>query len=129
MFKRPHSAKTQTPIRSSDLRKLRDELVSLFPSTLDKETAKALLPDGALTAKASSHLDEPLSLVLAPSKNGGEPDPRLFRAGKGNDGDLAPTVYTLDLLPNILPKLETAPMVVENLVSGSGAFLSTCAFC
>jgi len=121
MFKRPYSSKTVTPIRSSDLRKLRDELCDAFPSTLDKETAKQLL-DGALTAKATSHLDEPLSLVLVPSKAGGEPDPRLFRVGKGNDGYLVPTIYTLDLVPYLLPKLETAPAVVENLISGSGAF-------
>lgn len=129
MFKRPHSTKTQTPIRSSDLRKLRDELVALFPHSLSKDDAKQLLPDGALTAKATSHLDEPLSLILAPSKGGAEPDARLFRVGKGNDGYLVPTVYALDLLPDLLPKLETAPMVVEPLVSGSGAFPSSSCSC
>ncbi|GAA5869539.1 hypothetical protein JCM8547_001518 [Rhodosporidiobolus lusitaniae] len=128
MFKRPHTSKTSAPVRSSDLRKLRDELASSFSSSssppLSKDTLKLLLPDGTLTAKATTHLDEPVTLYFAPPAGGAEADCRAFRVGKGNDGPLVPSCYTLDLVPELLPRLETAPMVVENLVSGSALFLS-----
>lgn len=113
MFKRPHSSKTSAPLRSSDARKLREELQTAF--VLSPALAKALLPDGLLVQKATNHLEEPLTIYSAP--NG---DPRFFRPGKGNDGALIPTCYTFDLVPELLPVLVTAPQVVENLVSGAG---------
>ncbi|BGO95274.1 hypothetical protein NBRC10512_003037 [Rhodotorula toruloides] len=116
MFKRPLSAKTSSPLRSSDLRKLRDEVVRSF-SLADTAAAKALLPDGTLSCKATTHLDEPCTLYLTP---GG--DPRFFRVGKGSDGQLVPTCYAFDIRPDMLPVLATAEAVVENLVSGSALF-------
>lgn len=115
MFKRPHTAKTSSPLRSSDVRKLREELQTAF--VLSPALAKSLLPDGLLVQKATNHLEEPLTIYSAP--NG---DPRFFRPGKGNDGALIPTCYTFDLVPELLPVLVTAPQVVENLVSGAGTF-------
>lgn len=115
MFKRPLSAKTSSPLRSSDLRKLRDEVARSF-SLADTTATKALLPEGTLSCKATTHLDEPCTLYLAP---GG--DPRFFRVGKGSDGQLVPTCYAFDIRPDMLPVLATAEAVVENLVSGSGA--------
>ncbi|ORY72895.1 hypothetical protein BCR35DRAFT_307416 [Leucosporidium creatinivorum] len=115
MFKRPHVSKTSAPLRSSDARKLREELQSAF--VLSPALAKSLLPDGLLVQKATNHLEEPLTIYSAP--NG---DPRFFRPGKGNDGALIPTMYTFDLVPELLPVLVTAPQVVENLVSGAALF-------
>ncbi|GAA5903985.1 hypothetical protein JCM5296_002473, partial [Sporobolomyces johnsonii] len=120
MFKRPHTAKTTAPLRSSDLRKLRDSLASTFPSS--SPHLKLLLPDGTLAAKAVTHLDEPITIYYAPSSTSADPDPRLFRIGKGADGDLVPTCYAFDLVPDLLPVLETAQAVVENLQSGSALF-------
>lgn len=114
MFKRPLATKTSAPVRSSDVRRLRDELAST--SGLSATDAKLILPDGVLAAKATTHLDEPCTLYLQPGSN----DPRLFRPGKGLEGQLVPTCYALDVCPTLLPVLETAPQVVEHLVSGSG---------
>ncbi|GAA6014443.1 hypothetical protein JCM10207_001608 [Rhodosporidiobolus poonsookiae] len=120
MFKRPHSAKTSAPVRTSDLRQLRSRILAAFPALNDDTAlAKALLPDNTLAAKATTHLDEPCTLFAAP--NG---DPRWFRAGKGADGPLVPTCYALDLVPSLLPALETAPAVLPALVTGSALFLS-----
>ncbi|GAA5891504.1 hypothetical protein JCM8208_007305 [Rhodotorula glutinis] len=116
MFKRPLTTKTSAPVRSSDVRRLRDELASTF--SLSPSDAKLILPDGVLAAKAITHLDEPVTLYLAP----GSTDPRLFRPGKGLEGQLVPTCYALDVCPHLLPVLETAPQVVEHLVSGSALF-------
>jgi translation initiation factor 2D len=120
MFKRPHSSKTTTPIRSSDLRKLRQEILLQFPTSLtkDKDKLQLLLPDGTLTGKAKSHLDQQMTIFY--SSNG---DPRWFRTND-NDSNLVPTCYTLDLLNDLLPRLSTNESVVENLISGSNLFLS-----
>ncbi|GAA5982541.1 hypothetical protein JCM5350_006108 [Sporobolomyces pararoseus] len=127
MFKRPHSSKTTTPIRSSDLRKLREELSTTFPSSssnqLTKDSLKLLLPDGSLIGKATTHLDEPITIYYSPNS-----DPRFFRIGKGNEGKLIPTCYSFDALPSSLlgqeNRLETAEQVVDNLQSGSALFLA-----
>ena len=122
MFKRPHSTKTLSPLRSSDLRKLRDELIQLYPLSIPH--IKSLLPDKLLTSKATTHLDEPITLYYAPSN---EPDPRFIKISHSKGGAstrdlLVPTCYTFDLLPNLLPVLETAEQVVDNLQSGSALF-------
>ncbi|GJN93815.1 hypothetical protein Rhopal_006873-T1 [Rhodotorula paludigena] len=126
MWKRPHQAKTSAPLRSSDARKLRDHLAAAFPLADPRAapaTAKAILPDGTLAAKGTSHLGDPFTAYLAPpSSSSLAPDPRIVRIGKGDSGPLVPTCYALDLCPDLLPALETAPAVVPNLVSGSALF-------
>jgi len=122
MFKRPHSTKTLSPLRSSDLRKLRDELIQLYPLSIPH--VKQLLPDKLLTSKATTHLDESITLYYAPSN---EPDPRFIKISHSKGGAstrdlLVPTCYTFDLLPNLLPVLETAEQVIDNLQSGSALF-------
>lgn len=113
MFKRPFEQKSRAPVRSSDLRKLRDEVVHAFG--IDAAQARALWPDGTLSCKGTTHLDEPVTLYHAP--NG---DPRWFRLGKGNQGQLCPTCYVFDMEPSLLPALVTAQAVVEHLISGAG---------
>ncbi|GAA6007597.1 hypothetical protein JCM11491_004220 [Sporobolomyces phaffii] len=115
MFKRPHATKTTTPIRSSDLRKLREHVVEQFPRAA--AVVKRLVPDGLLVAKATTHLDEHVTVYSAP--NG---DPRLVRIGKGTDGPLVPTCYAFDLANDLVPQLETAEQVVHHLQSGSALF-------
>ncbi|SCZ94489.1 BZ3500_MvSof-1268-A1-R1_Chr12-2g03933 [Microbotryum saponariae] len=107
MFKRPFSSKTSTPIRSSDLRRLREELVqstsfpksfffpSLDPAGWTSALTKVALPDKTLICKAATHLDEPVTLYLSPATGN---DPLFFRPGKGDDHDLVPTCYAIDLL-------------------------------
>ncbi|KAM0747852.1 hypothetical protein T439DRAFT_328520 [Meredithblackwellia eburnea MCA 4105] len=118
MFKRPFTSKTTTPVRSSDLRKFRDEVVATFE--LSPSSVKTLLPDGTQTTKITTHLDEPCTLYSGPSS-----DPLFFRIGKGTDGPVVPTLYAFDQYPgDLLPVLVTAPQVVEHLVSGSALFLA-----
>ncbi|KAK4051480.1 hypothetical protein OIO90_004694 [Microbotryomycetes sp. JL221] len=116
MFKRPFDSKSKSPLRSSDLRKLRDEVATLF-NLDDASQAKLALPDGVLTCKGSTHLDEPLVLYFTP--NG---DPCFFRTGKSSSDMLVPTCYTFDILPQLLPKLVTASAVIDNLVKGAALF-------
>lgn len=112
MFKKAFTSKTSAPLRSSDARKTREEVARAFD--ISSSLAKELLPDGFLTMKASTHLDEPVRIYMAPNGNA-----LFFRLGV-DEGGLVPTCYVFDLLPDLLPVLVTAPAVVANLVSGAG---------
>ncbi|SCV73230.1 BQ2448_7155 [Microbotryum intermedium] len=152
MFKRPFSAKTSSPVRSSDLRRLRDELVqssssipasfffpSLAPTGWTPARARIAFPDKTLICKATTHLDEPVTLYLSPATGN---DPLFFRPGRGDDGhDLVPTCYAIDLVQQhhhhqtqaddaneqpvpVLPTLVTADAVLDHLVTGAALFLA-----
>jgi translation initiation factor 2D len=58
MFKKPLSnLKTSAPLRSSDRRKLKQRVISTY--SLTAEEGDALVPDGILSLKFSTHVDEP----------------------------------------------------------------------
>ena len=58
MFKKPLSnLKTSAPLRSSDRRKLKQRIESNF--AISSEDGDILVPDGILSLKFSTHLDEP----------------------------------------------------------------------
>ena len=58
MFKKSlNNLKTSAPLRSSDRRKLKQRTVSAFGLTA--EEGDALVPDGILSVKFSTHLDAP----------------------------------------------------------------------
>lgn len=124
-FKRPFHAQSRTPVRSSDLRRLRDALASQFTALASQPDALKRLTADLQVCKAMTHLDEPCTLYTAP--NG---DPRFFKldpnGGAGGDAPplLIPTCYATDLVPagTLLPVLGTAEPVVQNLVSGSALF-------
>lgn len=130
MFKKPLSGlKTSAPLRSSDRRKLKQRVVEAF--NVSSEEGDLLVPDGILSVKFSTHLDEPgvraiwnLNLrepdphsiqvaYLAP-----DGDPLWFTIGKGSD-DLVPTVYTLWKRGDLLPTLSTPSVVIPVLVGGA----------
>jgi translation initiation factor 2D len=124
-FKRPFHAQSRTPVRSSDLRRLRDALASQFTALADQPDALKRLTADLQVCKATTHLDEPCTLYTAP--NG---DPRFFKldpnGGAGGEAPplLVPTCYATDLVPagTLLPVLGTAEPVVQNLISGSALF-------
>lgn len=58
MFKKSlNNLKTSSPLRSSDRRKLKQRAILAFGLT--SEEGDALVPDGILSVKFSTHLDEP----------------------------------------------------------------------
>lgn len=58
MFKKPLSGlKTSAPLRSSDRRKLKQKVVTTFG--ISTEEGDLLVPDGILSVKFNTHLDEP----------------------------------------------------------------------
>ncbi|TKA54794.1 hypothetical protein B0A53_02603 [Rhodotorula sp. CCFEE 5036] len=118
-FKRPFHAQSRTPVRSSDLRRLRDALASQFTALADQPDALKRLTADLQVCKATTHLDEPCTLYTAP--NG---DPRFFKLEDQAPPLLVPTCYATDLVPagTLLPVLGTAEPVVQNLISGSALF-------
>ncbi|KAJ6526619.1 eukaryotic translation initiation factor SUI1 family protein [Mycena vulgaris] len=112
MFKKPLSTlKTSAPLRSSDRRKLKQRVVAAY--SLSPDDGDILVPDGILSVKFNTHLNEPGIAYLAP-----DGDPLWFTLGKGSD-DLIPTVYTMWKQPRLLPFLSTPPAVIPVLVGGA----------
>ncbi|KAJ7279119.1 eukaryotic translation initiation factor SUI1 family protein [Mycena rebaudengoi] len=112
MFKKPLSSlKTSSPLRSSDRRKLKQRVLSAHG--LSSEDGDLLVPDGILSVKFSTHLDEPGVAYLSP-----DGDPLWFSVGKGSE-DLIPTVYTMWKRPTLLPFLSTPAAVIPVLVGGA----------
>ncbi|KAI0742631.1 eukaryotic translation initiation factor SUI1 family protein [Daedaleopsis nitida] len=113
MFKKPVAdLKTSAPLRSSERRKLKQRVLQSYP-TLPPDEGDALVPDGLLSQKFSTHLDEPGIAYLSP-----EGDPLWFTIGKGSQ-DLIPTVYTLWKRTDLLPFLSTPAPVVPKLIGGA----------
>ncbi|KAJ7482215.1 eukaryotic translation initiation factor SUI1 family protein [Mycena galericulata] len=112
MFKKPLSTlKTSAPLRSSDRRKLKQRVVSSF--SVSPEDGDIFVPEGILSVKFITHLDEPGVAYLSP-----EGDPLWFTVGKGSE-DLIPTVYTMWKRPKLLPFLSTPAAVIPVLVGGA----------
>ncbi|KAF8904712.1 hypothetical protein CPB84DRAFT_1814350 [Gymnopilus junonius] len=113
MFKKPLSnLKTSAPLRSSDRRKLKQRVVASY--ALTPEEGDLLVPDGILSVKFLTHVNEPGVAYLGP-----DGDPLWFTIGKGSDGDLIPTVYTLWKKQDLLPFLSTPSVVVPILIGGA----------
>ncbi|KAH8101298.1 eukaryotic translation initiation factor SUI1 family protein [Cristinia sonorae] len=112
MFKKPLSdLKTSAPIRGSDRRRLKQRVIDRYEIT--PEVGEQLVPDGMLSQKFSTHLDE-LGVVYL--SQGG--DPLWFTIGKGSD-ELIPTVYTLWKHPSLLPIVSTPAAVIPKLIGGA----------
>ncbi|KAF7356792.1 Eukaryotic translation initiation factor SUI1 family protein [Mycena venus] len=111
MFKKPLVTKTSAPLRSSDRRKLKQRVVSSYGLSTDE--GDILVPDGILSAKFNTHLNEPGIAYLSP-----DGDPLWFTIGKGSE-DLVPTVYTLWTRPKLLPFISTPGAVIPVLVGGA----------
>ncbi|PPQ94260.1 hypothetical protein CVT25_004917 [Psilocybe cyanescens] len=113
MFKKPLSnLKTSAPLRSSDRRKLKQRVTTAY--NLTPEEGDVLVPDGILSVKFSTHVDEPGVAYL--SVDG---DPLWFTLGKGTDLDLIPTIYTLWKKRDLVPFLSTPSAVTPILIGGA----------
>ncbi|KAF9040071.1 eukaryotic translation initiation factor SUI1 family protein [Panaeolus papilionaceus] len=112
MFKKPLSnIKTSAPLRSSDRRKLKQRVVTAYQ--ISPEDGDLLVPDGIMSTKFSTHVDEHGVAYIDPEGN-----PLWFTIGKGND-ELVPSVYTLWKKQDLLPFLTTPSAVIPILVGGA----------
>ncbi|KAF7590597.1 hypothetical protein BBP40_002634 [Aspergillus hancockii] len=143
MFKKKPTIKNLSPLRSSDRRKIADQIISdyqieipsnapagedspaSYPTPNLTSIRNALLPDNSLSARftttAGPQLREVQGTVYVGTHPGGEERVLWFRLdhGPGADGRLYPTVYTLWHNPNLVPLLYTPEMVMRKLQGGA----------
>ncbi|KAF9933279.1 hypothetical protein BGZ67_004358 [Mortierella alpina] len=122
MFKKPvASLKSFSPLRSSDRRRLRDEILASFPALKDMEPindtpiSAIIAPEGLQSAKFTSYIDEPGTLYTD-----GEGTPLWFKISSSKkDSMIVPTIYMLWRFPHLIPGLTTWDPVVDKLRNGA----------
>ncbi|KAK1140767.1 hypothetical protein N8T08_009873 [Aspergillus melleus] len=143
MFKKKPTIKNLSPLRSSDRRKIADQIISDYKIEVPSNTStedpsasnpaapnlttirNALLPDNSLSARftttAGPQLKEVQGTVYVGSHGGSEERILWFRLdhGPGADGRLYPTVYTLWNNPSIVPLVHTPDFVMQKLRGGA----------
>jgi translation initiation factor 2D len=147
MFKKKPTIKNLAPLRSSDRRKIADQIISDYnisipsaaPAEDDSNTPttsnqtspnitairNSLLPENSLSARftttAGPQLREVQGTVYVGTHPEGEERILWFKVehGPGADGRFYPTVYTLWHNPNLVPLLHTPEMVMQKLRGGA----------
>ncbi|KAG0260721.1 hypothetical protein BG011_001670 [Mortierella polycephala] len=122
MFKKPPATlKSFSPLRSSDKRRLRDEILTSFPSLRDMEPIDdvpinaIITPDGLQSAKFTSYIEEPGTLYAD-----AEGTPLWFKVSSSKKDSLVlPSVYMLWKFPTLIPGLTTWSPVVDKLRNGA----------
>ncbi|KIW29410.1 uncharacterized protein PV07_05226 [Cladophialophora immunda] len=149
MFKKKPQIKNLSPLRSSDRRKLADQIIADYRvhvptlEEIDPDAATAenppptasihhptpaltsvrtsLVPETCLSARFTTHAGPNATLVSGTVYVGAHPgqEERILWIQYGKDSRLYPTVYTLWHNPGIVPLLHTQDFVVEKLRTGA----------
>ncbi|KAG0154896.1 hypothetical protein PDIDSM_468 [Penicillium digitatum] len=146
MFKKKPTIKNLSPLRSSDRRKIADQIIKDYQIHVNSDTTNtdssepstasapalsltsirnALLPDNTQTARftttAGPELRELQGIVYIGTHPDGDERVLWFKLehGPGADKRLYPTVYTLWQNPNLVPLLYTPEFVMGKLHGGA----------
>lgn len=148
MFKKKPQIKNLSPLRSSDRRKLADQIIADYqvhvptleeidptwsaaelqappsshnPSPALSSTRSSLVPETCLSARFTTHAGANATLVSGTVYVGAHPgqEERILWIQYGKDAKLYPTVYTLWRNPGLVPLLHTPDFVVDKLRSGA----------
>ncbi|KXS19919.1 hypothetical protein M427DRAFT_52740 [Gonapodya prolifera JEL478] len=117
MFKRPFQIKSQAPVRSSDRRKLRADILARFSPLLledDLNAAGWKTGDEVVHEKVETSNGNVVAIYRIHNQ------PWWFRAA---DERIYPSVYTLWLLPNSFVVLSTHAFVMGKLLGGADLML------
>ncbi|KAG0034048.1 hypothetical protein BGZ81_006389 [Podila clonocystis] len=123
MFKKPvASLKSFSPLRSSDKRRLRDEILASFPELKEMESPipdtpinTVITPEGLQSAKFTSYIEEPGTLYTD-----AEGIPLWFKISSSKkDSLIVPSLYMIWKFPTLLPGLTTWNPVVDKLKNGA----------
>ncbi|MCJ1386056.1 hypothetical protein MMC17_009181 [Xylographa soralifera] len=138
MFKKKPNLRTLAPLRSSDRRKITDQIIAEYHLQIVKEDdddantdeqaktlaginalRSSLLPDGSLSAKFSTTTGPDLKIlngiVYIGARLGEDQRILWFKIGE----KIYPTVYTLWKNPNIIPLLHTPDVVLRKMRGGA----------
>ncbi|XP_042318817.1 eukaryotic translation initiation factor 2D [Sceloporus undulatus] len=114
MFAKAFRVKSNTAIKGSDRRKLRNDVAATFPSLTSEQLSEVVPNKEELNIiKLYTHKGDAVT-VYANVKN-----PILFEVEK----TMYPTVYTLWSYPHILPAFSTWPPVLHKLAGGADLML------
>jgi len=116
MFRKPFKIKSNTAIRGSERRKLRDTLSKCFPH-IQSESLSSIIPnkEEMSVMKLHTHSEDNLTCYIL-NKN-----PICFE----REGLLIPTVYTLWEFPDIVAlSFETVPDVFDKLANGANLLMA-----
>ncbi|KAJ5902118.1 Translation initiation factor SUI1 [Penicillium taxi] len=144
MFKKKPTIKNLSPLRSSDRRKIADQIISDYeisaptnPATTSDASPgptsslnltairNSLLPENVLTARftttAGPDLQKVQGIVYVGAHSDEDERVLWFKVeqGPGSNKRLYPTVYTLWRYANLLPLLYTPEMVMQKLRGGA----------
>ncbi|KAF9428709.1 hypothetical protein BGZ94_001360 [Podila epigama] len=123
MFKKPvASLKSFSPLRSSDKRRLRDEILAAFPTLKEMESPVAdttinaiITPEGLQSAKFTSYIEEPGTMYTD-----SEGTPLWFKISSSKkDSMIVPSLYMVWKFPDLIPGLTTWNPVVDKLKNGA----------
>ncbi|RGB40209.1 hypothetical protein C1646_688267 [Rhizophagus diaphanus] len=141
MFRKPPSnIKSYSPLRSSDRRRFKDEILKKFPllessinnlieSSTDATDSKSespfniIVPENTQLAKFNSNLG--VHGVIYTTK---EKHPLWFKKDKDKNEILVPSVYMLWKFPDMLPQIPTFDMVISKLTGGANLMIPGIAF-
>ncbi|EXL41543.1 hypothetical protein FOCG_15713 [Fusarium oxysporum f. sp. radicis-lycopersici 26381] len=122
MFKRKPDIRNLAPLRSSDRRKLADQIIRDYQVSIQESGDDASSGTQSQTALRNSLLPESTSSArfITPTEQGTvyigahpDQDERVLWFQTGKNPRLIPTVYTLWRNPNLIPLLHTPDFVVE----------------
>ncbi|KAF9316595.1 hypothetical protein BG003_001782 [Podila horticola] len=123
MFKKPFaSLKSFSPLRSSDKRRLRDEILASFPELKEMESSipdtpvnATITPEGLQSAKFTSYIEEPGTMYTD-----AEGTPLWFKISNSKkDSLIVPSLYMIWKFPTLIPGLTTWNPVVDKLKNGA----------
>ncbi|KAM0230591.1 hypothetical protein ACHAPO_009109 [Fusarium lateritium] len=121
MFKRKPEIRNLAPLRSSDRRKLADQIIRDYQVPLPEQSDEpsssttlssvrnSLLPDSTSSARFITPTEQGTVYIGAHQ----DQDERVLWFQTGKNPRLIPTVYTLWRNPNLIPLLHTPDFVVE----------------
>ncbi len=148
MFKKKPQIKNLSPLRSSDRRRLADQIIADYhvpvpsasasdnanttaaPQSFEQEAPIApnltsirasLIPESCLSARFTTHAGANATLVSGTVYVGAHPglEERILWIQYGKDPKLYPTVYSCWQNPGLVPLLHTQDFVVEKLQTGA----------
>ncbi|KAJ5332488.1 hypothetical protein MYU51_019115 [Penicillium brevicompactum] len=139
MFKKKPTIKNLSPLRSSDRRKIADQIIKDYQISVPSDSQEAgsttapsltsirnaLLPDNSLTARFTTTAGPDLRELTGIVYVGTHPDEEervlwfKLEHGPGADKRLYPTVYTLWHNPNLVSLLYTPGFVMGKLQGGA----------
>ncbi|KAH0541859.1 hypothetical protein FGG08_003664 [Glutinoglossum americanum] len=128
MFKKKPNFKPLSPLRSSDRRKLAEQIISDFRLKISNETEpqtelaalrNSLLPDSSLTARFTTTAGPDLKIVSGTIYVGAHPGDEQRILWVRMEERMFPTVYTLWHNPGLVPLLHTPEPVLQKLRNGA----------